>query len=59
MDIAAMIIKLFVKNGMIFGFMLLGVIMYVSFKLGALTKGRVHGSAIAIFLGLVLGYIGG
>ena len=44
MDIAAMITKLFVKNGMIFGFMLLGVIMYVSFKLGALTKGRVHGS---------------
>ena len=59
MDIAAMITKLFVKNGMIFGFMLLGVIMYVSFKLGALTKGRVHGSAIAIFLGLVLAYIGG
>ena len=58
MDIAAMITKLFVKNGMIFGFMLLGVIMYVSFKLGALTKGRVHGSAIAIFLGLVLAYIG-
>ena len=59
MDIAAMITKLFVKNGMIFGFMLLGIIMYISFKLGALTKGRVHGSAIAIFLGLVLAYIGG
>ena len=28
-------------------------------ELGALTKGRVHGSAIAIFLGLVLAYIGG
>ena len=29
MDIAAMITKLFAKNGMIFGFMLLGIIMYV------------------------------
>ena len=37
MDIAAMITKLFVKNGMIFGFMLLGIIMYISFKLGTLT----------------------
>ncbi len=59
MDIAAMMTKLFVKNGMIFGFVLLGVITYVGYKLGALTKGRVHGSAIAIFLGLVLAYIGG
>ena len=59
MDIAAMITKLFVKNGMVFAFMLLGVIMFVAYKLGGLTKGRVHGSAIAIFLGLVLAYIGG
>lgn len=59
MDIAAMITKLFVKNGMIFAFMLLGIIMFVAYKLGGLTKGRVHGSAIAIFLGLVLAYIGG
>ena len=59
MDMAAMITKLFVKNGMIFAFMLLGIIMFVAYKLGGLTKGRVHGSAIAIFLGLVLAYIGG
>ena len=37
----------------------LGIIMFVAYKLGGLTKGRVHGSAIAIFLGLVLAYIGG
>ena len=59
MDMAAMITKIFVKNGMIFAFMLLGIIMFVAYKLGGLTKGRVHGSAIAIFLGLVLAYIGG
>ena len=58
MDMAAMITKLFVKNGMIFAFMLLSIIMFVAYKLGGLTKGRVHGSAIAIFLGLVLAYIG-
>ena len=39
MDIAAMITKLFVKNGMIFAFMLLGIIMFVAYKLGGLTKG--------------------
>ena len=40
MDIAAIITNLFVKNGMIFAFMLLGVIMFVAYKLGSLTKGR-------------------
>ena len=38
MDMAAMITKLFVKNGMIFAFMLLGIIMFVAYKLGGLTK---------------------
>ena len=30
MDMAAMITKLFVKNGMIFAFMLLGIMMFVA-----------------------------
>ncbi len=59
MDIVAMITKLFQGNGMVFSFMLLGVVMYVAYKLASLTKGRIHGSAIAIFLGLILAYIGG
>ena len=59
MDIAAMLTKLFAKNGMIFAFMLLGVVMFVSYRLAGLTKGRIHGSAVAIFAGLVLAYIGG
>jgi malonate transporter MadM subunit len=46
--------------GMISAFALIGVTMWISYWLSAtLTKGRVHGSAIAIFLGLVLAYIGG
>ena len=37
MDIAAMITKLFVKNGMVFGFMLLGVVTYVAVSYTHLT----------------------
>jgi malonate transporter MadM subunit len=59
MDISAMILKLFVKNGMIASFMILGIIMWVAYKLSGLTNNRIRGSAIAILLGLVLAYIGG
>lgn len=46
--------------GLVSGFAVIGVTMWVSYWLSAkLTKGRLHGSAIAIFLGLVLAYIGG
>ena len=59
MDIVAIATKLFNSNGMVFSFMLLGIIMYFAYKIGKLTHGRIHGSAIAIFFGLVLAYIGG
>ena len=59
MDILAMAVKLFTKNGMVASFMVLGLITFIAYKMGSLTKGRVHGSAIAIFLGLVLAYFGG
>ena len=59
MDILAMAVKLFTKNGMVASFMVLGLITFIAYKMGGLTKGRVHGSAIAIFLGLVLAYFGG
>lgn len=52
-------IKLFTKNGMVASFMVIGIVMYIAYNIAKLTKGRVHGSAIAIFLGLVLAYIGG
>lgn len=47
------------QNGMVASFMVLGLITFIAYKMGGLTKGRVHGSAIAIFLGLVLAYFGG
>lgn len=57
--IVADAIKLFMKNGMVASFMVIGIVMYIAYNIAKLTKGRVHGSAIAIFLGLVLAYIGG
>lgn len=59
MDFAAMFIKVCSKNGLVFSFMLIGIITLITYKLSGLTKGKVHGSAIAIFAGLVLAYIGG
>lgn len=37
------------QNGMVASFMVLGLITFIAYKMGGLTKGRVHGSAIAIF----------
>ncbi|SHJ97955.1 malonate transporter, MadM subunit [Malonomonas rubra DSM 5091] len=48
------------QNGLITSFVIVGVTMYVAYMLSAkLTKGKFHGSAIAIILGLVLAYVGG
>ena len=59
MDIVAMFTKVCAKNGLVFSFLLIGVITLITYKISGLTKGKVHGSAIAIFAGLVLAYIGG
>ncbi len=59
MDILAIISKVCIKNGLVFSFMLIGIITFITYKISALTKGKIHGSAIAIFAGLVLAYIGG
>ena len=59
MDFAAMFMKVCTKNGLVFSFMLIGVITLITYTLSGFTKGKVHGSAIAIFAGLVLAYIGG
>ena len=46
--------------GLIASFAIIGVIMWVSYWLSdKLTRGRLHGSAIAIFLGLLPAYAGG
>lgn len=57
--IITMFIKLCTSNGLVFSFLLIGIITFITYKLSALTKGKVHGSAIAIFTGLILAYIGG
>ena len=54
------ITTLLVKNGLIVAFLVTGLIMYFAdFLSEKLTNRKIPGSAIAIFLGLVLAYIGG
>ncbi len=54
------ITTLLVKNGLIVAFLVTGLIMYLADFLSVkLTNRKIPGSAIAIFLGLVLAYIGG
>ncbi|AJK50511.1 malonate transporter subunit MadM [Burkholderia plantarii] len=56
----AMLEKIVAHNGLIAAFALVGIVMWVSATLSRnLTRGRVHGSAIAILIGLVLAYVGG
>ena len=46
--------------GMLSGFAIIGVTMWVSYWISdRFTRGRLHGSAIAILLGLLLSYLGG
>lgn len=48
------------QNGLVAAFAVVGVIVWFSGAISRrLTFGRVHGSAIAIFIGLVLAYVGG
>ena len=47
-------------NGLVMSFLIVGVIMFVSNLISEkATRGRIHSSAIAIFLGLVLAGVGG
>ncbi|SEA35708.1 malonate transporter, MadM subunit [Thalassobacillus cyri] len=55
-----MLSNVFVENGLIVSFAVIGVTMYISYLISAkLTKGKFHGSAVAIIIGLFLAYIGG
>jgi len=48
------------KYSLVMGFAVIGLTMWLSYwASGRFTKGRVHGSAIAIMLGLFLAYLGG
>ena len=53
-------VELFVDNAFVMSFLIVGIIaMFSSFISSKITKGRIHASAIAIFIGLILAYIGG
>jgi malonate transporter MadM subunit len=52
--------NVFVRNNLIVAFAAVGMVMWVSYFLAdRLTNGRIHGSAIAIALGLLAAYFGG
>lgn len=59
MDLMEMFTKVVTKNGLIFAFVIIGITNLVAYKMAGLTKGRIHGSAVAIFFGLILAYLGG
>ena len=48
------------RNALITAFAFVGILVWISYAISArLTRGHIHGSAIAIALGLVLAWIGG
>jgi malonate transporter MadM subunit len=52
--------SLLIEYSLITAFAGIGLLVWISYVLsGRLTRGRLHGSAIAIFIGLVLAYFGG
>lgn len=52
--------NILIDNPLITSFMIVGITMYISYFFSRkLSRGRVHGSAIAIVIGLLLAYIGG
>jgi malonate transporter MadM subunit len=49
-----------IANGLLTAFAVIGAILWISYEFSArLTRGKLHGSAIAIFAGLALAYAGG
>ena len=55
-----LISEVLVKNGLLFAFVVVGALTWISYYASHhLTNGRLHGSAVAIILGLVLAYLGG
>lgn len=58
--IADIFVELFVDNAFVMSFLIVGIIsLFSSFVSSKITRGRIHASAIAIFLGLILAYVGG
>lgn len=59
MDLALMVKKVMVGNGLVMSFMVVGIVTYIAYKVSGWTNGRIHGSAIAIVFGLIMAYVGG
>ncbi len=60
MKIVEIIADIFISNGFVMSFLIVGIVaMFSNFVSSKVTKGRIHNSAIAIFLSLILAYIGG
>jgi len=58
--IAGIVEKLFTSNSLVMSFLIVGLLSLVAdFISTKLTRGRIHSSAIAIYIGLMLAYIGG
>ncbi len=54
------IVNIFSKNGFVMSFLIVGILSWLAKMVSnKLLKGRIPGSAIAIFFGLILAYIGG
>lgn len=52
--------EMLIDNGLVAAFMFTGIVVFLSNIVSdKVTRGRIHSSAIAIFLGLVVAYIGG
>ena len=59
-QIGQIIIDFFTKNSFVMAFFVVGVLTLIADIISKkLTRGKIHSSAIAIFVGLVLAYIGG
>ncbi|MBQ7036369.1 MAG: malonate transporter subunit MadM [Clostridia bacterium] len=59
-DVLDIIVKLFTANAFVMSFLIVGIIsLFSNFVAAKVTRGRIHASAIAIFIALILAYVGG
>ncbi len=59
-EILNIVVNLFVSNSLVMSFLVVGIIsLFANFVSAKVTRGRIHASAIAIFFGLLLAYVGG
>ena len=58
--ISDMVLSVATKNSLLVAFLFVGLVVWFSYWLSdRLTRGRLHGSAIAITFGLLCAYLGG